>query len=181
MSNKIMHLGQIANVTLTIACTNEKIILYKIYEESCNSQTFQIFIKDLCATLENPSDYFLYLDNVPFHKNNLVIETLRELNLDVIYAVNNFCILNPCEYLFSLMKQQHYRNTHLSKSGLKSTIKAMIENINESIIKCQKSFVKVYQNILQCINFLKANANMFKHEPIVNLQEDLENQSDLSN
>jgi hypothetical protein len=155
-------------ITLTIACTEENIIFHKFYEESCNGITFLAFIKELVNQLDNPLNYFLYLDNVPFHRNKNVIDYLQSISLDTIYAVNNYCVYNPCEYIFCYMKRRHYLETNLTKKLLYDTINRSMQKINSNegdINIALRSFLKVYQNILSDINMLNNKPRRFTEIP----------------
>jgi transposase len=89
------------NNSLLMAIDNDKIIKYKLQEQSFNGSSFEEFIKELIND-NNLRDTYLLMDNVAFHKK--AIKIIQDTGNHVLFIPPYSPDLNPIEEVFSSIK-----------------------------------------------------------------------------
>ena len=99
---------------LILACSFEKIIYYEILDVNNDSKTFKKFLINLIKNLEdinlNKKKIYLYLDNSIIHHSEDVLEFIMINRIKVLFGVNNYSLYDFCEYIFQVLKDDHYKN-----------------------------------------------------------------------
>jgi hypothetical protein len=106
-----MRFREFSNITLTCAITYEGDVFYNILKYSNNEYTFAAFMRMLVRQLDKShpgwrENTVILMDNVGFHKTDVVKDALVELKVPVLYCAPGSYDAIPCELLFSRIKQE---------------------------------------------------------------------------
>jgi len=132
--------------TIIMAINNNKVIHYKIINNSANSKDFKIFL------LETNKKYVLknhnlLMDNARIHHAKIIKSLINDMKCTALFNVPYCPEYNPIEMTFSKIKLQirQKNNNHILKNLLKN-IKDSIHSITEMDLK----------------NYFKKSLNMLK-------------------
>ena len=110
---------------LILASSFEKIIYFEIINSTNNHVSFKLFLQNLLKKLKEDKydmkNVYLYLDNSNIHHHDDVTTYMMLNRIKVIYGVNNYSLYDFCEYVFQVLKWEHYEN--LSKGRYNNYIK----------------------------------------------------------
>lgn len=103
------------NVIAAIDSNNK--IFYKLIQGPVNTIEFNTFIKDL-PWKQNST---LIMDNVSFHKSQMIKNTSKDKNYNLLFIPPYTPECNPIENVFSVVKNSYRkRNTNLSLSQIEN-------------------------------------------------------------
>ena len=103
--------------SLILACTRHNILTYRIHETTVGSPKFVDFLKALAAKLKSIKDkrHVIYMDNCRIHKTQEVMDLIKSEGLFVLFGVPYSPQFNLAEFVFSALKQKHYRRVYDTK------------------------------------------------------------------
>jgi transposase len=113
--------------SLLMAITNKKVIAYQIYDTNLNAFRFHDFLKNkLLPKLKNK---YILLDNVAFHKTNLIKEMIEKSSNKLLFIPPHSPDFNSIENVFSLVKNI-YRSMNESSLSIDFKINSSIRRLN---------------------------------------------------
>ena len=90
---------------VTAISSLDGVIQNMFVQGSVNSDVFRLFLLDLIGILKRGQfRYVIIMDNVAFHKTQLVKELVESQGINILYTAPWSCELNPIEYVFSIWK-----------------------------------------------------------------------------
>ena len=103
--------------SLILACSRHNVLTYRIYETTLGSPKFVDFLKALASKLKSIKDkrFVIYMDNCRIHKTQEVMDLIKSEGLFVLFGVPYSPQYNLAEFVFSALKQKHYRRVYESK------------------------------------------------------------------
>ena len=103
--------------SLILACTRHNILTYRIHDTTVGSPKFVDFLKALAAKLKSIKDkrHVIYMDNCRIHKTQEVMDLIKSEGLFVLFGVPYSPQFNLAEFVFSALKQKHYRRVYDTK------------------------------------------------------------------
>ena len=108
-----------------MAITNNKVVAYDIIKGSLNGESYAEFLEEKLIPEFNRPMHFL-MDNVPFHKTQIVTNLITEHEHTPLYSVPYVPELNPIENIFSIIKGKVRRkHTKTYKTTFKEVDKAI--------------------------------------------------------
>jgi transposase len=118
------------------------IIHWELVKDAVNTEVFANFL----SRVELPSEekYYLFLDNISFHKSIKVKEILTNKNIEPRYIVASNPYLNPVEEVFNVIKQYVKKQRPRTEEELRRVI---ADKINE----LQKEDLRKY--FKDCLDF----------------------------
>jgi hypothetical protein len=96
---------RVRRVTLLMAISASRVVHYSIFDGSCNSARFAQFI----ASLPDNCPKHVLMDNVAFHRSNVVAMALHKRNLEVVFTPPYSPQFNPIELVFAHVKRSMRR------------------------------------------------------------------------
>lgn len=131
------------NKSLLLAISNKGYWYYKIFDGAVNKNRFNQFLND--TNFEGNST--ILLDNVPFHRSNIVKETAISKKYELLYTPPYEPKYNPIEHIFFKIKNNFRK---LNYYGLKC-IDAIEKSIN----------IVTEADIINCFNHLNDTINEY--------------------
>ncbi len=95
-------------LTLICAISKNKILAYKIINNSATKDIFLEFIKHI----HNIKNKYLFLDNARIHHSKIVSEYVKHKNINLLFNVPYSPEYNPIEIMFSKLKKLVRDNTN---------------------------------------------------------------------
>lgn len=112
-------------VSMVLAISNVRgIVGYTVKEGSFNTESFTRFIYDMNA----PCGSVLLMDNVRFHHSGETMAAISTKGFDVMYTPPYCPELNPVEYSFSVLKNEHSRRQGDLKSSLNAITLSKVQS-----------------------------------------------------
>ena len=98
-------------MTLIAAISFEKVVAHQVIEGGVDSVLFENFIYQALTSIRKDrgnagKDVIILMDNAVIHKHRLVLETARDLKVNVLFNAEYSPWLNPIEQLFGYLKKQ---------------------------------------------------------------------------
>jgi transposase len=111
--------------SIVMAITNNKVVAYDIIKGSLNGESYAEFLEEKLIPEFNRPMHFL-MDNVPFHKTQIVTNLITKHEHTPLYSVPYVPELNPIENIFSIIKGKVRRkHTKTYKTTFKEVDKAI--------------------------------------------------------
>jgi transposase len=116
------------NISVCCAMSKDGIIKYLKKGTAFNTVSFVEFCKDLVSILSQNigKKYVFIMDNVPFHRNEIVKQVILEKGFKISYLPPYSPFLNPIENMFAQWKQYIRRMQPINESVLFE----YIDNVN---------------------------------------------------
>lgn len=132
--------------TIIMAINNNKVVHYKIIENSANSEDFKNFLLEMNKKY-NLKNQNLLMDNARIHHAKIIKLLISEMNSIPLFNVPYCPEYNPIEMAFSKIKLQirQKNNNHILKNLLKN-IKDSISNITKNDLQ---NYFKKSRNLLK--------------------------------
>ena len=98
-------------MSILSAITRDKVIANQLIEGGVSGVIFENFLYKALTDMRSSPEYenkeiVLLMDNARIHKHPLVLKTLRDLGIKVIFNSEYSPWLNPIEQLFSFIKRK---------------------------------------------------------------------------
>jgi hypothetical protein len=111
--NNIEQGNRFSNHQLILATTFDRIIHHKLFPGYNDAETFLAFFKETVTVAKEIygglGKVYFYLDNASVHDTFVLSNYAQEEKLKILYGVNNYSILDLCEYVFQPLKMEHYK------------------------------------------------------------------------
>jgi transposase len=117
-------------VTLLVAISATRILHFRMYDGSCNSDTFADFI----TTLPDDTPRCLLMDNVSFHKTSQVADAMARRDFRAMYVPPYSPELNPIETVFSVLKRKLRGMVDVSSFITQADVTRCLQNIPEETL-----------------------------------------------
>lgn len=112
------------NNSIAAAMDMTGLIMFQMLDRAYNTDLFGDYMASLCDALNDSGrpNRIMIMDNVPFHRSNVIKETCHEKGHNVLYLPPYSPFLNPIENLFSKWKQIVKRSCPSSSEQLEVSI-----------------------------------------------------------
>lgn len=112
--------------TLLMAVASTGVGAWKAFDGSCNKSLFADFVRTELAAL--PQKYVL-MDNVAFHRSDVVLEALREAGKQALFSPPYSPDYNPIENVFSVLKHRWRARLWAGRSGTVQNVTAFVSSV----------------------------------------------------
>ena len=159
------------NNSLLMALSTSTIINHEIHLNSVNKIIFKNFIESTINN-NNLKGYVFIFDNVSFHKNNEMLNFIKNSGNDYLfvppYSPNN----NPIENMFSIIKNEFSKQiiTDIINKNILNKKEYKLQKINKKIRLIEITNIKINEKKNQIENdlsLLKNNFNKIKKEELI--------------
>jgi transposase len=139
------------NISVYCAIYKHGTFLYKKQDRPFNTETFSRFIDELLIKLnsEGISNAILVLDNVPFHKSQVIREKVESTGHILAFLPPYSPFLNPIENMFSQWKDGVKSRCPRSEEELLRLIDATFLNILEE--NCRNYYENILEYLPRCL------------------------------
>ena len=135
---KITVIKKEKRVRYTVLCAIDmnKIVHFKIINNSANGTIFMDFIKEILNKLPKTQNYYLLLDNARIHHSKIFKEFIKENNqIKLLFNVPYSPEYNPIEKVFNEIKH-NLKQMNIKNNNIKNNInKAFKKILTEHLIK----------------------------------------------
>lgn len=140
------------NLSVCSAMNHAKLLYHRVQDSAYNSVSFSSFLEALIDELanQNINNPILIVDNVPFHKNVHVKETIIRKQASIIFLPPHSPFLNPIENLFSKWKNSVKMSLPRNEQHLIELITSKSDLINSE--DCIGYYRKMKQYISRALN-----------------------------
>ena len=130
-------------LTMICAISENKILYYKIINNSANKEIFLDFLKNI----PNIKNKYLFLDNACIHHSKIVTEYVKQHKIDLLFNVPYSPEFNPIEIMFSKLKKLVKDNKNNSNLG---SLTLNITNAMDKITSqnLHKFFLYIHKKII---------------------------------
>jgi transposase len=104
--------------------TAEGIKASHIFQDKCNTQTFNDYLANHLAPILKPGDVII-MDNARFHKSEKTEEILKEKGASILFLPPYSPDLNPIEHYFGVLKKNFRKILDQHKDRLSSLLQAL--------------------------------------------------------
>ena len=135
------------------------------YSSTVNAKVFIAFMEDLLKfhmnrSIEDPSQVWVIMDNVPYQKSKLVHEKLKDWRLNVLYLPPYTPEFAPIELLFRSIKAK--LKMHREKQWLSLKSQNGIELVSAALRKIKqkeiwKYWSALFEQVKNCLHFIRNN------------------------
>ena len=99
------------SISILSAITKDKIVANQLFEGGVTGVLYENFLFKTILDLRNDpendgKDIVIFMDNARIHKHPLVMQTLKEKKVQVIFNSEYSPWLNPVEQLFNFIKRK---------------------------------------------------------------------------
>jgi len=107
------------NHQLILSCTFDKIIHFEVFPGINNSNTFELYMYNLLEEVKKNfpdlSRVYFFLDHSMIHDSDRIYTFFKNHDLKILWGVNGFSNFDFCEYIFRLIKLNHYKNIYKNR------------------------------------------------------------------
>ena len=138
------------NITVMAAISRFGVVHYEVLDANGNGERFRQFLHGLqAALLEKHHNPVLIMDNVNFHKMDIVLEEMAILGLDYHFLPPYSPFFNPIENFFSQWKQ-HVKQ---QKPANEVELRTAMDNVRNivSVDDCNNYVANCNRNCQKCL------------------------------
>lgn len=137
------HLDENKKFNLLIAVSKNKIIKYKIIEESTNEANFYKFMEEMVKSLRETEKKksIILMDNCSSHLTSKLFKFYYDNNLKIVFNVPYYSKFNMVENVFRYIKKYTYGKLYNNLNQLKKDVQDIIEEISKKDI-LKKLFIE---------------------------------------
>ncbi|XP_015782284.1 uncharacterized protein LOC107360179 [Tetranychus urticae] len=142
------------NYSVCAAMCAESLFFFELKDTPYNASEFNLFLEKLFEhfSLANISNAYVIMDNVPFHKTQIVKDLFANSGHIQIFLPPYSPFLNPIENLFSQWKNYIKRSESQSEDELYSNVNSCSEVITSD--HCKNYFSNMESYLIKCLDKL---------------------------
>jgi transposase len=140
------------NISVCCAMSKSGAFFYKKQDKAFNTESFSLFLDDFLAKieLEGVSNAILVLDNVPFHRTQVIREKVEGRSCRLMFLPPYSPFLNPIENMFSQWKDGVKSGCPRSEEELLFLIDSGFLNISQE--DCRGYYMNMFRYFPRCLN-----------------------------
>ena len=117
----------LTNNSLLMAITKDGVLKYSLYKnQAVNTKILCAFLTDLLKNIKNK---YILMDNVSFHKSQLVAEIIKNSGNEILFIPPYSPDFNPIEEVFSKLKS--YLKTHITPITMNKDIHKLLKKFSK--------------------------------------------------
>jgi len=140
------------NYSIATAMNMDSLFIFEIQDKPYNSEDFAYYLNKLIhhLTLNDIDGAYLIMDNIRFHKTELVIDLIQSYGHNPVFLPPYSPFLNPIENLFNQWKNLVKRSELKSEDQLYDAVHYASDNITSE--NCSDYFKNMETYLSRCLN-----------------------------